>query len=162
MDRLPLNISGARDGKSTTIKKFFSRETSVSITILADPGIVWALLTNAANYPSWNSTVTELKGKIKLGETLELKSVLDEKRTFKLRVREVEPESRLVWGDNMGNRVYTIAKGKDGQVRFTMTEKIGGPLFPLFAGAIPSFDETFEQFAADLKKAAEATYKSKS
>ena len=162
MNHLTLNNPGARDGKSTTIKKVFSRETSVSITILADPGIVWALLTNAADYPRWNSTVTGLKGKIELGGILELKSILDEKRTFKLKVKEVEPESRLVWGDNMGNRVYTIAKGKDGQVTFTMTEKIGGPLFPLFAGAIPSFDETFERFAADLKKAAEAIHKSTS
>ena len=36
-----------------------------------------------------------------------------------------------------------------------MRENIGGPMFPLFAGMIPSFDEFFEQFAADLKKAAE-------
>jgi hypothetical protein len=36
-----------------------------------------------------------------------------------------------------------------------MSEKIGGPLFPLFARMIPPFDESFNQFAADLKKAAE-------
>ena len=43
-----------------------------------------------------------------------------------------------------------------GGARFTMTEKIGGPLFPLFARYIPPFDESFEQFAADLKREAEA------
>jgi hypothetical protein len=42
-----------------------------------------------------------------------------------------------------------------------MTEKIGGPLFPLFAGSIPSFDEVFERYAADLKKEAEAIQTSK-
>jgi hypothetical protein len=41
-----------------------------------------------------------------------------------------------------------------------MREKIGGPLFPLFAGAIPSFDESFERFTADLKKEAEAIQRS--
>ena len=37
-----------------------------------------------------------------------------------------------------------------------MTEKIGGPLFPLVAKMIPSFDKSFEQFAIDLKKEAES------
>jgi hypothetical protein len=36
-----------------------------------------------------------------------------------------------------------------------MQEKIGGPLFPLFAGMIPSFDASFDQFALDLKNEAE-------
>ena len=36
-----------------------------------------------------------------------------------------------------------------------MTEKIGKPLFPLFAKMIPAFDESFEKFANDLKKEAE-------
>ena len=161
MNHLSSTNSSVRDGKATTIKKPFSRETSVSLDILADPGIVWVLLTNATDYPRWNSTVTSLKGEIKEGETIELKSILDTKRTFKLKVKEVEPERRLVWGDSMGNRVYTLEKGGGGHVTFTMTEKIGGLLFPLFVGAIPPFDETFEQFAADLKKEAETIQSSK-
>lgn len=36
-----------------------------------------------------------------------------------------------------------------------MKEKIGGPLFPLFAKMIPPFNESFEKFANDLKKEAE-------
>jgi hypothetical protein len=36
-----------------------------------------------------------------------------------------------------------------------MAEKIGGPVFPLFANKIPSFDASFTRFAADLKAAAE-------
>ena len=36
-----------------------------------------------------------------------------------------------------------------------MTEKIGKPLFPLFAKMIPAFDESFEKFDNDLKKEAE-------
>lgn len=147
--------------KAKTIKTTFSRATSVSTSIQADPGIVWALITNASDFPRWNSTVTSLKGEIKAGETIELKSTLDEKRTFKLKIKEFEPQKRLVWGDNQGNRVYTITKDEAGGVNFTMTEKIGGPLFPLFARYIPSFDASFEQFAADLKKEAESIQRSK-
>jgi hypothetical protein len=60
----------------------------------------------------------------------------------------------------MGNRMYSLEKGAGG-VLFTMSEKIGGPFFPLFAKMIPSFDESFEQFAADLKKEAETIQSSK-
>lgn len=140
--------------KATTIRKTFSRETAVNTTIAADPAIVWALLTHAADYPRWNSTVVSIHGEIKSGATIELKSTLDEKRTFKLTVKEFVPEKRLVWGDGMGNRVYSLEKLRNG-TQFAMTERIGSPFFPLFAGMIPSFDESFDQFAADLKQEAE-------
>lgn len=149
-----------RMGKAFTSKTMFSRETSISVGIEAHPSIVWALLTHASDFPRWNSTVVSIKGEIKQGETIELKSTLDEKRTFKLKVKEFVPEKRLVWGDAMGNRVYTLEKDSN-SVLFTMSEKIGGPLFPLFAGMIPSFDESFEKFASDLKKEAEKIQGSK-
>ena len=62
----------------------------------------------------------------------------------------------LSWGDAMGERSYSLAANDSGTVRFTMREKIGGPVFPLFAWMIPSFDASFDRFAADLKRAAEA------
>lgn len=149
------------EGRAKTIKKTFSRETSVQTNIYADPAIVWALLTHAADFPRWNSTVTAINGEIKEGGFIELKSPLDEKRMFKLKIKEFVPEKRLAWGDSQGSRVYTIDKSAGGSL-FTMSEKIGGPLFPLFAGYIPSFDESFERFAADLKKEAESIQNSKS
>jgi uncharacterized protein YndB with AHSA1/START domain len=149
-----------QQAKARTTRKTFSRETSVSASIEADPAIVWALLTHAADYPRWNSTVISIKDEIREGATIELKSTLDAKRVFKLKVKEFVPEKRLVWGDAMGNRVYSLEKSGNVTV-FSMTEKIGGPLFPLFAGMIPSFDESFEKFAADLKKEAETIQRSK-
>jgi uncharacterized protein YndB with AHSA1/START domain len=150
----------AREWKAVTTKTMFSRETTVSVRIEADPSIVWALLTRASDFPRWNSTVVSIQGEIREGGSIELKSTLDEKRTFKLKVKEFVPEKRLVWGDAMGSRIYTLDKGTKG-VQFTMSEKIGGPLFPLFAGMIPSFDESFEKFAADIKKEAETIQRSK-
>ena len=138
-----------------TTKKFFSRETEVAIDIHAEPEAVWAVLVNAVDYPKWNSTITSLDGRIALGETIQLKSILDAKRTFKLKVLELEAPMRLVWGDAMGKRTYLVTRKDDSTVTFSMRERIGGPLFPLFAGMIPSFDETFDKFAADLKKKAE-------
>jgi uncharacterized protein YndB with AHSA1/START domain len=140
---------------ATTTKKTFSRETSVSIDIQADTKTIWALLTNAENFPKWNSTVISIDGKIALGEKIQLKSFLDPKRVFKLTIKEVKPENRMIWGDAMGNREFKLIPNSNGHTNFWMTEKIGGPLFPLFAKMIPPFDESFEKFAKDLKKEAE-------
>lgn len=145
----------AQNGKANTVKTTFHRETSVSIEITADPAIVWALLTNASDYPRWNTTITSIEGKIALGELIKLRSVLDAKRTFKLKVKEFEPEQKLVWGDGQGTRIYTITKPENGKLVFSMTEKIGGIMFPMYASMIPSFDQNFEQFAKDLKKESE-------
>jgi len=43
----------------------------------------------------------------------------------------------------------------NGTVTFAMNEKMGGLMFPMYAKYIPPFDESFEQFAADVKKEAE-------
>lgn len=144
-----------RPANATTTKNTFSRITTVQVAINADASDVWKLLTDAADFPRWNSTVLSMEGNIKEGEKIRLKSYLDPKRTFKLTVKEVIPQKRLVWGDAMGTRVQTLEKSPEGKLTFSMTEKIGNLLFPLFASQIPSFDEAFEKYAHDLKSEAE-------
>lgn len=151
----------AQTQKAATVRKTFSRSTSVSTEINADPAIVWALLTHAADFKRWNSTIVSIEGEIAPGEKIRLKSTLDPKRTFKLKVKTFSPEKELVWGDAMGKRHYVLTKNANGTTSFSMSEKIGGPMFPLFANKIPSFDASFDQFAADLKKEAEAIQKGK-
>ncbi len=145
----------ASNGKAVTIKKTFSRETEVSIDIQADKSILWALLTNANDYPPWNTTIISIDGNIAQSEKIKLKSTLDPKREFKLSVKEFEPDNRLDWGDAMGKRIYTLKTIGNELTNFSMSEKIGGPMFPLFSKMIPPFDQSFEQFANDLKKEAE-------
>ena len=142
--------------RAMTVKKTFSRQTTVAIDIRADPSIVWALLTNADDFPRWNSTVLTLDGKIALGEKIRLKSTLDPKRTFKLKVKEMVPDQRMVWGDGKGERVYVLSSNGAKELRFEMREKIGGIMFPMYAKYIPPFDQMFEQFAIDLKYEAES------
>ena len=145
----------ASNSKAVTIKKTFSRETAISVDIQADKSVIWALLTNASDYPRWNSTVISIDGTITKGGKIKLKSTLDPKRVFKLAVKEFEADNKLVWGDAMGKRTYTLKSIGKGLTNFSMNEKIGGPIFPLFAKMIPPFDKSFEQFAIDLKKVAE-------
>lgn len=149
------------DGKAVTSKKNFSRETVVSIDIQANKSIIWALLTNAEDYRRWNSTIISIEGDVAKGEKIKLKSALDPKRTFKLKVKEFELGKRLVWGDAMGKRIYILKTIGNELTNFMMTEKIGGPIFPLFAKMIPPFDKSFEKFANDLKKEAELIQNSK-
>lgn len=156
-----MNTTPVIGQKAKTNRKTFSRETSISVSIEADASTVWTLLTDASDFTRWNTTVTFLEGRIEEGEKIKLKSVLDEKRVFKLKVKELVPNSRMVWGDGKGNRVHTIYQNSDGAITFTMTEKIGGLMFPMYAKYIPPFDETFEQYAKDLKDESERIFRSK-
>jgi uncharacterized protein YndB with AHSA1/START domain len=149
-------------GKATTEKTTFGRNTSVSNDIKADPSIIWKLLTNASDYPRWNSTVISIEGNIAAGEKIKLKSTLAPKRTFNLKVKEFVPEKMIAWGDGQGMRIYTITQMGNGTSSFSMKERIGGMMFPLYGKYIPSFDQSFEQFAADLKKEAETIQNLKS
>ena len=146
---------------ANTVRSVFSRETFVNIDINAEVSIIWALLTNASDYPRWNSTVISIEGKISSGEKIQLRSSLDPKRIFKLKVKKMIKDKELVWGDGMGQRTFSLTPKQGGMINFGMTEKIGGPLFPLFAKMIPSFDESFDQFAGALKTEAETIMNSK-
>ncbi|HEY1871045.1 MAG TPA: SRPBCC domain-containing protein [Chitinophagaceae bacterium] len=153
--------SASSNGKAITTKKTFSRETAIRVDIKADKSIIWALLTNAKDYPRWNSTIISIDGSIAPNEKIKLKAKLDPKREFKLKVKVYEPENCLVWGDAMGNRTYSLKSIGDNLTNFSMTEKISGPLFPLFAKMIPPFDEAFEHFARDLKHESETIMNTK-
>jgi uncharacterized protein YndB with AHSA1/START domain len=148
-------FASAQNGKAVTVKKTFSRQTTISNTLKADVAIIWALLTNASDMARWNSTLISVEGDITEGGKILLKSKLDPKRTFKLKIKEFVPTKRLVWGDAQGNRIYTLTENGDGTTTFSMDEKIGGLMFPLYAKMIPPFDASFEQMAADLKHEAE-------
>ncbi len=158
---MAITFDSTQNGTAVTIKKTFSRKTSVSNIINADAAIIWALLTNASDMARWNSTLVSLEGEITQGNTIKLKSKLDPKRTFTLKVKEIIPEKKLVWGDGQGTRVYSLTDNGNGTIGFSMDEEIGGLMFPLYAKMIPPFDASFEQFAADLKKEAELIHNSK-
>jgi hypothetical protein len=66
-----------------------------------------------------------------------------------------------VWGDMQGKRIYTLSSKGNGVILFSMSEKIGSPMFPLYAKHIPPFDKAFEQFAVDLKKESESIQNAK-
>lgn len=154
-----VNQAMSQSGKASSEKKTFNQTTEVSIDIQADPAIIWALLTNASDFPRWNSTIVFIKGEIRLKEKIELKSTLDDKRTFKIKIKEFEPDRYMRWGDGKGDRTFTLTDHGNGTTTFHMHEKIGGLMYPMYAKYLPDFVPSFEQYAADLKKEAEAVQK---
>ena len=62
----------AQAGVASTVKKTFSRSTTIHQHIAADAATVWTLLTTAADYARWNSTIVSIEGQIGLGEKIQL------------------------------------------------------------------------------------------
>jgi hypothetical protein len=46
--------------KATKTSRTFRLECATTINVRATPERIWALLTNAADFPRWNSTVTRI------------------------------------------------------------------------------------------------------
>lgn len=138
----------------------FRMEYAVRCHITAPPSAVWALLTNAADFPRWNSTVTSIEGDIQQGNQLTLRVPVST-RAFTPQVTALEPERRMVWGDGMapmfrGERTFELTRRDDGSTDFAMVEVFSGLMLPLIKGSLPDFVPVFEQYARDLKRAAEA------
>lgn len=129
--------------------------------IAADADTIWALLTDAAGYPSWNPSVIGVEGRIAPGETIRLTSTLNPKRAFKLTVGDFSPPTRMTWSDGMplglfkGVRTFELVP-RDGVTAFSMEEVFSGLLAPLITKTIPDMTQSFEQFAVGLETAAES------
>ena len=154
--RLPAN------GYASKTKTTFRMEDAVAINIQATPKDIWAFLTNAEDFPRWNSTVNNIEGVIALGEKIKLHAEIAPERVFKLKVSEFISEKRMVWRDGMapmftGVRTYTLTPRNDGSTDFFMSEIFSGIMLPLIVRSLPDFGPTFERYAADLKYEAEQT-----
>ena len=147
--------------KATLTKSTFRMEYAITTNIKAPPGRVWALMTNAADFPRWNSTVKSIEGQIAAGQTIKLVSMVAPDRTFNLNIIEFVPQRKMVWSDGnfmfKGVRTYSFDPRPDGSTDFSMAEVYTGLMLPMIAGSLPDFRPNFEQYAADLKRAAEST-----
>src|SRR5688500_92298 len=110
----------AINGKATKTKSTFRMEYVVGINIKAKADRVWALMTNAADFPRWNSTVKSMEGKIGMGEVVKLVATIAPTRSFNLKIIEFVPEKKMVWTDEKTNpmfkgiRTYTLTPKADG------------------------------------------------
>ena len=101
-----------------------------------------------------------IEGPIALGQKLALRVPIAPGRVFRPRVTGFEPETRMVWSDGAapmfkGIRTFTLAPRGDGSTDLAMVETFSGMMLPMIKGSLPDFGPPFEQYAADLKTAAE-------
>ena len=80
----------------TRARSAFSLMCGVKLTIHADPGRIWGLLTNAEDFPRWNSTVSSIEGQIAEGQSLRLR-VPGTDRAFAPTVSGFVPNERMIW-----------------------------------------------------------------
>ncbi len=145
--------------KALKTETTFRQSCAVRCDVQAPPEAIWEILTNAANYTKWNSTVTSLEGDIRSGATLKLRVTLDPKRTFSPKVTKLAP-NEMVWSDGFapmfrGVRRFTLTPNPNGTTEFAMEEVFSGAMLPLIRRSLPDFGAAFEAFARDLKRTAE-------
>lgn len=137
----------------------FRREWGVRAELSAPPARIWGLLTDATEFPRWNSTVTQIEGPIAPGQKLKVKVPISE-RTFTPTVTTFDPEARMVWSDGAapffkGVRTFTLTPIESGRTRFEMVEVFTGLMLPMIAPSLPDFGPPFLRYAQDLKKEVE-------
>jgi hypothetical protein len=138
--------------------KSYEADTSIN----AAPDRVWAILTDATGYPTWDSGVVRVEGRIAPGEKIKVVSSVNPGRTFPVKVTEFQPGQRMRWSGGMplglfrGERTFTLTPQSGGGTRFTMREEYTGPMLPLIWRSIPDLGPSFTQFANGLKARAES------
>ncbi len=131
-------------------------------TIAASPERIWAILTDAANFPTWEPGVTRIDGTIAPGEKITVYTKISPDRAFPVTVSEFVPGKKMVWSSGMplglfkGARTFTLTLQGNGTVEVHTREVFDGLLLPIIGRTIPDLSESFQNFAAALKKAAEA------
>jgi uncharacterized protein YndB with AHSA1/START domain len=145
---------------SETTKSLFELRYSVTTSIAAPPGAIWAKLTDAAGFPRWNSTVQSIDGEIALGRRLTIRVPIAPGRAFSPKIVELVPDQRMVWRDGFapmfqGTRTFTLTP-RGASTDFTMAEVFRGLMLPMIKGSLPDFGPVFDRYAADLKEVCEA------
>lgn len=136
-------------------------EYHAAATIHASPKAVWALLTDAAQYPEWNPTVVRVEGDIALGKKIKVVATVSPERAFPVTVSELVPCERMVWQGGMplglfrGVRTFTLTPTAGGGTSFAMREVFSGPLLGLIKRSMPNLQPSFDEFARSLKLRAE-------
>jgi len=131
----------------------------VEVNVRASAPRIWNLLTDAQEFPRWNSTVTRIEGEIREGAKLRV-HVPGTGRVFTPTVSGVVPDARMTWADGVrlifrGVRVFELRPTGDGSTDFTMAERFSGLMVPFVKRYLPDFRPIFARYASDLKLEAE-------
>jgi uncharacterized protein YndB with AHSA1/START domain len=125
------------------------------------PQAVWAVLIDAAAWPSWDSGVDGVDGVIAPGAKITIRSKAAPGRAFPVKVTTFDAPRSLVFTGGMplglfrGVRTYTLTPQAGGTL-FHMREEYTGPMLGMISKSMPDLQPSFDQFAAGIAKRAES------
>ncbi|MCL4252764.1 MAG: SRPBCC domain-containing protein [Anaerolineae bacterium] len=137
--------------------KFFT----ATINIKASKERIWAILTDAPNYPNWDPGVIRIEGTIAKGEKVVAYNKISPNRAFPAKVTEFVVGERMAWTGGMplglftGVRTFSLTPKGDGSYDFTLREEFSGPMLFMIGGTIPDMTDSFNNFVKGLKAYAE-------
>jgi hypothetical protein len=129
------------------------RYDEASSMISSSPEAVWAVLTDGDSWPSWDSGVERVEGRIEPGEKITIRSEAAPGRAFPVKVTKYEPPARLQFSGGMplglfrGVRTFEVSSEGDGGTAFRVREEYSGPLLGLIWRSMPDLGPSFERFA---------------
>ena len=137
----------------------FSLACEVSVDVRAPAERIWAILTDASAFPTWNSTVARIEGDIREGATLRVHAP-GTSMVFTPRVSGVVPNRRMTWTGGLsflfkGVRTFELRPRGDGSTDFIMAERFSGLILPFVKRSLPDFRPIFARYAGDLRREAE-------
>jgi uncharacterized protein YndB with AHSA1/START domain len=145
-----------RDGVGSAV------EYATEVAIAAAPAQVWRVLTDAANYASWNPEILAVAGRFAAGERIRVRVRLGDGtiRNLSMRVTEFSAPTRMQWTGGMplglftGVRTFTVAgedAGEGAGARFRMHVRMSGPLAPAIVRSVGDRQPEIDRFSAALK-----------
>lgn len=135
----------------------FAADTMIS----APAARVWSVITDGAAYPSWDSGVTKVEGRIADGEKITVHAAVANGRAFPVKVAFDPPGRTMTWTGGMplglfrGVRTFSLT-GEGGATRLSVVEEFTGPLLPLMRRSMPDLQPSFDQYVAGVRARAES------
>lgn len=133
-------------------------ELDVDRSIAAPRDRIWAILTDAKSYGSWDNGIELVDGEIGPGSKFRMIPE-DGDLQFKITVVAFEPHDRMTWKTKLSlgvssTREFVLTESPDGTTYFRMHEVFSGRSA---AKKMPDLGMRFHRFADGLKHHAETT-----
>lgn len=138
---------------------------STSINIKASASNVWRILTNFAEYPTWNPFIKSIEGKLELGEKLKVTICPPgiKPMTFHPKIISYKENHHLTWQGHLiipglfdGEHSFEIYKKSGGVIQFIQKESFTGLLVPFLSKNLDTnVQQGFKLMNKALKEKAE-------
>ena len=143
-----------------------AKEISTQILIQASPAQVWNVLTDFANYPTWNPFIRSLQGEMKVGNTITVTIQPPNRSTsiFKPTLLAYQKDKELRWLGSLpipglfkGEHIFQLQDQGNGSTLLVHKERFRGLLVPLLKNMLEGDTKKgFELMNEKVKERAEA------